>query len=452
VTKEEVPIMSRLVSWFGIVAMVLATTGGAVAGGPPVAAGEDAGGDYIITLRDDVRNPAAVAAEIARRQGLEVTNVFEAVLNGFAARVPAGRAAALRHDDRVVRIDRDLPTRISSTSSERAFVDDLPTGVDRVGGDVAGQGTPPTRAGSPVAVLDTGIAPHTELNVAGGYNCTSKNRKKWQDGHGHGTHVAGIVGARSNGSGVVGVAPGTPLYAVKVLGNNGGGKLSWAVCGLNWTVKRGIKIANMTLGATAPNESADDCRSSSFHQAICRAAAGVRVVVAAGNSGEDAGAKVPAKYSQVVTVSALADSDGCAGGLGAPTSHGDPDDSLATYSNFGAAVDVAAPGSNIRSTWLGGDYKSLSGTSMATPHVAAAYALGWEGAKELGPIPGDGDGHDEGILKLSENNTRCSSSPGPVATDAEGTRDGAAGRAGTKAGNRGSDSAGDRGRSRRHGR
>jgi subtilisin family serine protease len=357
--------------------------------------------DQIVVLRDGVVSAARVgvaAADLARRHRLDVTNTYDTVLRGFAARIPDGELDRLRRDPRVAFVEPDRPTRV--------FAEVLPTGVDRIGADSAAEGEAPTEPGEPVAILDTGIdRDHPDLNVAGGYNCTSRDRRAWGDRYGHGTHVAGIVGAKHNRRGVVGVAPGTPLFAVKVINDRGNGLISWEICGLEWTVKRGITIANMSFGGRSPGDFRDLCDSSAEHLAVCAAAAaGVRMTVAAGNDGEDAGDYTPAMYDQVITVSALVDTDGCAGGDGGVTLDG-PDDALAIFSNRGAVVDVAAPGAAILSTFKNGKYAVFWGTSMAAPHVAGALARGWDGTEEAGPDR-DTDGFAEGILHLSDN-TAC---------------------------------------------
>jgi subtilisin len=389
---------------------------------------EVAPGRYIVLLRPSRGAPQATAAELGRGFGLEVTHVYSRAARGFAAKIPAAKLEGLRSDPRVARI---VPDRVV-----RANAEVLPRGVDRIGADTAAEGAKPTEAGAPVAVIDTGIARHRELNVVGGHNCTSDQPNAWQDGNGHGTHVAGIVGAKNNRQGVVGVAPGTPLYAVKVLNDRGFGLDSWIICGVEWVLTNaaaeGIVAANMSLGAFDPTEDPDDCASYPIHTAICNLVdAGVTVVVAAGNDMQDALEFYPAKYSQVVTVSALSDSDGCTGGVGPLTPKiKDLDDTLAVYSNWGETVDVAAPGTDIRSTWKNGGYETSSGTSMAAPHVTGAVALGWDPAggerettdpnvvdDDLDPndpgvgriwwdteeIPFDPDGVNEGILKLSDN-------------------------------------------------
>ena len=391
--------MSRLLA---LVSLVALAAGLAPAAEPAPAAPR--GGRVYIVLLDDAGvgaagvGAAAAAAGIARSHRAEVTNVYETVVRGFAARVSDDGLAALRRDPRVARVEPDLPVR--------ATADRLPPGVDRIGADNRTEGRLPTTPGVPVAILDTGIDPdHPDLNVAGGYNCTGGDRRAWEDKNGHGTHVAGIVGAENNGRGVVGVAPGTPLWAVKVLDDRGYGSFSQVLCGLDWAARRGIEVANLSLAGYRPAESSTVCGSSILHQGVCSATArGVHIVAAAGNEGSDAREVAPAMYSQVTTVSALVDSDGCAGGRGPITEDG-PDDTLADFSNYGAAVDVAAPGVGIRSTWKGGGYKVESGTSMAAPHVAGAIARGWNGRVEPGPA-GDPDGSAEGIVNLS-GNTAC---------------------------------------------
>jgi subtilisin len=324
---------------------------------------------YIVVLRDDVADRFDNAAAFAESVGVTPTNVYEVVLRGFAADLTEAQARALRRSTLVASVEPDR-TRFALGTPQ--------IGSNRVGADnVNGTGRPPG-AGVPVAVLDTGVSAHADLTLRTGYNCTSTSRGATADGDGHGTHVAGIIGARGSAEGV---APGTPILPVKVLGNDGSGLDSWIICGLDWVAGAGnggvprATVLNMSLGGP-DNESATQCSSSAFHQAVCNAAAkGIQVVVAAGNESMDASLASPSKYSQVITVSALNDTDGCAGGRGASNYEG-ADESRAGFSNYGSVVDYAAPGVGIRSTRPGGGYQTMSGTSMASPHVAALIALG----------------------------------------------------------------------------
>jgi subtilisin family serine protease len=329
-------------------------------------------GQYIITLRKGAE-PTAKARGLARAVGLNVLHVYEHALNGFAARVPDGQLALLQADPDVVSIDEDLEVV--------AFAQTLPTGIDRVDGDLSstqsGDGSGDVNVD--VAVLDTGIdLNHPDLNVVDGKNCINDGPN--DDGNGHGTHVAGTIGAKDDGAGVVGVAPGAQLWAVKVLGNNGIGSISSVICGVDFvTANAGtIEVANMSLGAPAKSKDHERCgekRTTALHNAICESVkAGVTYAVAAGNAGANANNTVPATYNQVITVSALADFDGKPGGNGGSKCN-DKDDTFANFSNYGKDIDLIAPGVCIRSTWNNGGTRVLSGTSMASPHVAGAAAL-----------------------------------------------------------------------------
>lgn len=226
-----------------------------------------------------------------------------------------------------------------------------------------------------VAVIDTGITSNSDLNVVGGVNCLSGRPSNYKDGNGHGTHVAGTIGARDNASGVVGVAPGARLWAVRVLDSNGSGSFSSVICGIDYVASKAstIGIANMSLGGLG---NVGSCTDGGMREAICNAtSAGVTFVVAAGNDSSDTATQAPAAYPEVITVSALADFDGAQGGVGSPSCQYDVDDSFANFSNYGDEVDIIAPGVCITSTWNDGSLVTISGTSMAAPHVAGAAAL-----------------------------------------------------------------------------
>jgi subtilisin family serine protease len=343
---------------------------------------------YVVMLAAGAGDPGAVAAEQAGALGFTVGYVYRSALTGFAADLTPPVLAALRADPRVVAVEADRPLATTAV---------MPAGIDRIDADLsvtAGiDDADRPRVDSDVAVLDTGIdKDHPDLNVAGGFNCAKGHG--FDDRLGHGTHIAGIVGALDDGNGVVGVAPGVRLWAVRVLDDEGRGTTKELLCGVDWVTAtrldadpgNDIDVANLSLGG----EGGDDgqCGQADgdvLHQAICRSvAAGVTYVVAAGNDGADAAHYTPASYDEVITVSALADSDGRPGGLGGPPPcRDDADDSLANFSNHGPDIDLIAPGVCILSTVpVDGKvansprgYGVLTGTSFAAPHVAGAAAL-----------------------------------------------------------------------------
>jgi subtilisin family serine protease len=249
-----------------------------------------------------------------------------------------------------------------------------------------------------VAILDTGIMRRLDLNVVGGHDCLSgfadrsageaSTKEAPSDVSGHGTHIAGIV-AGEGAPGVIGVSPGTPLYAVRVLGVDGSGSDSEVICGLNWVAEHStvddIKVVNMSLGGTGSDDGHCGYRDDDpLHSAICRVtAAGVTVVAAAGNESEDLAESAPAGYGEVLAVTAMADFDGQPGGRGSPPPDckaSNHDDTATRYSNFASPGSpavihtIAAPGECITSDWNDGTRRTISGTSMAAPHIAGLVA------------------------------------------------------------------------------
>lgn len=343
---------------------------------------------YIVVLNDSVRSPGAVADEHARKDGARVSNVFSHALKGYAATIPANRVDDVRNDPRVAAVTPDYEVHALGTAP-LAPGDSIPTGILREG--AAADTTVGTAASSAVAVIDTGIdLTHPDLNAAPGKNCITSGAAP-NDDNGHGSHVSGTIAARNNGSGVVGAVPGTQLYAVKVLNAQGSGDTASVVCGIDWVTANAaalkIKVANMSLGGTGSAlQACSPTMSDAEHWAICNATtAGVTFVVAAGNSGWDfdyaPAPDVPAAYPEVLTVTAMSDSDGKPGAIGgAPTCRtGELDDSYASFSNYaltsgGIAHTIAGPGVCIRSTWMNGGYNTISGTSMATPNAAGVVA------------------------------------------------------------------------------
>jgi subtilisin family serine protease len=357
---------------------------------------------YIVTVRASAADPDIFAARVADRFGGAVRHVYRAAVRGFAAELPRSAAVALAADPDVAGVTPDGPLAAAGQV--------IPTGMRRIHGDLAASSAPGSsdapRIDVDVAVLDSGIdARHPDLNVVGGTDCTGGSG--FDDRYGHGSHTAGIIGALNNTIGVVGVAPGARLWAVKVLDDHGDGTVSDLLCGVDWVTatrlggrgNHGISVANLSVGGSGTDDGhCGQVDGDVLHQAICRSvAAGTTYVAAAGNDHVDASSTIPAAYPEVIAVSALADSDGRAGGSGGPPScrPDEQDDTMASFSNYGKAVTLIAPGVCILSTLPvhgrgrddGDGYGVLSGTSAAAPHVAGAAAL-WL-SKHPGAAPAD---------------------------------------------------------------
>ena len=332
-------------------------------------------GRYIVVLKPGVGDVRATADSLARLHGGRIGFVYEHALAGFSVSLPSAAVEALANNPQVAYVEADAPVSLA--------VQEVPTGVERIfaagNPNLEIDGSDDLRVDVDVAVIDTGVDfQHPDLNVVGGINCATGGpfngtcASGGDDDHYHGTHVAGTISALDNGFGVVGVAPGARIWAVKVLNQRGSGYTSWIVAGIDWVTANAatIEVANMSLGGSGFSQAEYDAIQGAVD-------AGVAFAVAAGNSDADARNYSPAAFDNVLTVSALADFDGLEGGLGATTCRSDKDDTLADFSNWGPAVDVAAPGVCITSTFPleQGEYGMISGTSMASPHAAGALAL-----------------------------------------------------------------------------
>ncbi|HEU4513556.1 MAG TPA: S8 family serine peptidase [Nocardioidaceae bacterium] len=336
-------------------------------------AGSDAAG-YIVVLKDGAA-AGKVAEEHSRRYNADVNHVYRAALKGYSARMSATAADQVREDARVQFVQRDGVVHASAQST--------PTGINRANADASATALidgADERVNVDVAVIDSGVdLDHADLNVytAGAKNCSTG--RSADDGNGHGTHVAGTIGAKDDTNGVVGMAPGARIWPVRVLNNAGSGTWSAVVCGIDYVAANAssIEVANMSLGGTGTDDgNCGRSNNDAMHTAICNAVdAGVTFVVAAGNETDNSANHIPAAYDEVITVSALADFNGLPGGGAASTCRADEDDTIANFSNFGADVDIIAPGVCINSTWKSGGYSTISGTSMASPHVAGGAAL-----------------------------------------------------------------------------
>ena len=369
-----------------------------VAGSMATAGSAAERGRYIVVLEDDA-DARGVSEEHARAQGAQVEFVYEHALNGYSATMSDQAAARIINDPRVASVEVDLPQEASGQT--------LPTGVDRIDGELS-----PTakidgiddRVDVDIAILDSGIdLDHPDLNVVGGVTCSGGGPFKQScktggdDDNGHGSHVAGIAAAKDNTIGVVGVAPGARLHAVKVLDSRGSGYTSWIIAGIDWVTANAstIEVANMSLGGSG--------YTAAYHTAVKNSVAkGVVYMVAAGNEARDvygADAKFgtsddtqPAAFPEVGTISALADADGVPGGLTATSTAfsictENRDDSFACFSNYsrsatnnpvastGGKIDMMLPGYLITSTYSSGRYATVSGTSQASPHAAGMAAL-----------------------------------------------------------------------------
>ncbi|OAR24898.1 hypothetical protein A8W25_14670 [Streptomyces sp. ERV7] len=328
---------------------------------------------YVVVLRDNAAaaDPAALASRFVRDHGGTVGHVYRHALRGFSAVLTPSGAAALRHDPQVRSVEPDHTVRITDQT--------VPTGIQRsyaaANPNLRINGKDDYSVDADIAVIDTGVdAQHPDLNVVSRTNClnsTTCTDNSGTDDHGHGSHVAGIAAARDNGTGVVGMAPGARIWSVKVLDSSGSGQLSGVTAGVDWVAAHAdeIEVANMSLGC-------ENCNNDALSQAISSAVGkGVVFSVAAGNNHKDAKTFFPANHPDVITVSALADFNGAPGGGASSTCRSDQDDTLADFSNFGPTVEIAAPGTCIYSTSKDGGYATLSGTSMAAPHIAGAAAL-----------------------------------------------------------------------------
>jgi len=348
--------------------------------GRAAALANEATHSYIVVLAPEMAGLSEIAgvsvraASLAHAYGGEVGFVYEHALRGFSIEMSPQAAAALARNPQVAYVEADqvvsIDAQTTPTGIQRVFADDNPyldiDGIDDFRVDVD------------VAVIDSGVDfQHPDLNVVGGVTCMSPPCVSGgDDDRYHGTHVAGTIAALDNGFGVVGVAPGARIWAVKVLDSAGNGTSTTAVAGIDWVAAHAatIEVANMSFGGEGWSQATYDAVQGAVN-------AGVAFAAAAGNDAADAAGYWPAAFSNVLTVSGLADFNGAPGGLGssAPCALGmEIDDWRYYYSNYGSVVDVAAPGFCILSSVpaeIGFSYGYGSGTSMASPHAAGALAL-----------------------------------------------------------------------------
>lgn len=342
--------------WMVILAMILAMSLGlSVSAATVPAAAAKAMNRYIVTLTGEDSVARGRIQALVRIQQGKILHEYQ-IIPALAVELPETAAAALARDPAVLRLEPDAIARIAVTELENSW------GVDHIEADLTwpeATGAGVTGAGIDVAVIDTGIdAGHPDLagSVVAGRSFLNNGSEydSYADDNGHGTHVAGTIGARANDAGVIGVAPQVSFFVAKVLDSSGSGYYSDIIAGINWATQKGVDVINMSLGGTADVQAMEDAVNAAY-------AANILVVAAAGNEGGSLRRDTviyPAKYDSVVAVAAT-----------------DSADVRASFSSTGPAVEIAAPGVGIMSTIPGGGYASWSGTSMATPHVAGTAAL-----------------------------------------------------------------------------
>jgi len=361
-------------------------------------------GQYIVVMKGsdsgkfklgDVRQVEEVRSQLVAEAKIapdKIVHKYNNVIAGFTAQLDQAQLDKLRNSDNVDYIEEDRIYTFAPPCGTPnggpcndpgdgdggdggSSTQETPYGITRVNGGV-------TYTGSNVAwVIDSGIdLDHPDLNVdaSRGYNAFTSGRdgKSLDDGNGHGTHVAGTIAAIDNNEGVIGVAAGATVIPVKVLDSRGSGSYSGVIAGVDHVGANGSNgdVANMSLGGPT-SQALDDA-------VLAASSNGIRFVLAAGNESTDANNSSPARVngSNIYTISAM-----------------DSNDDWAYFSNYGnPPVDYAAPGVSINSTWKGGGYNSISGTSMASPHAAGVLLLGNAGTD--GNVNGDPDGNPDPII------------------------------------------------------
>ena len=320
----------------------------------------------------------------ARISKQNVKATFGYALEGFVAILSDEQLFELKNDPRIKSIELDYMITLAPPPGKgpgnggggggTTDPQETPWGVNRVGGAVSG-------VGKTAWIIDSGVdSDHPDLNVdiSRSRSYVTKGKYSIEDGSGHGTHVAGTVAALDNNIGVVGVAPGATIVALRVLDNRGSGSFSWTIQALDYVAANANAgdAVNMSLGPRSRyTDSAVDAA------ALNVASLGIKIAIAAGNSSDDSQFYSPARvnHPNIYTVSAM-----------------DINDNWASFSNFGSPVDYAAPGVNVKSTYKDGGYATLNGTSMASPHVCGMLLLGGNIISD-GFVNGDPDGNPDPI-------------------------------------------------------
>ncbi|MFV0128014.1 S8 family peptidase [Streptomyces sp. HMX112] len=309
-------------------------------------------GSYIVTLDESAADAGTKQGKaVAARYGAKIERTYTSALNGYAVALSEAQAKKLAADPAVDSVVQNRVFTVNGTQPsppswglDRLDQRALPLNQSYTYPDKAGEGVT-------AYVIDTGVRiTHSDFGGRASYGYDAiDNDNTAQDGHGHGTHVAGTVGGNAYG-----VAKKAKIVGVRVLNNSGSGTTAQVVAGIDWVTRNAVKpaVANMSLGGGV-----DSALDTAVRNSI---ASGVTYAIAAGNDGRDASNSSPARVAEAITV-------------GSTTST----DARSSFSNYGSLVDIFAPGSSITSAWNSGDSatNTISGTSMATPHVAGAVAL-----------------------------------------------------------------------------
>lgn len=309
-------------------------------------------GSYIVMLKDDQVGAAAAGKDLAKKYGGEVSKTYSSTINGFSAKgMSETEAKQLAADSSVAKVVQNKTFSINATQ------DNPPSwGLDRIdqtetAGDDAYNYPDHGGEGVTAYVIDTGVnIEHNDFEGRASYGFDAVNGgEDADDGNGHGTHVAGTIAGAEHG-----VAKKADIVAVKVLDDNGSGTTEGVIAGVDWVTENadGPSVANMSLGGGA-----DEALDAAVQKSI---EAGITYSLAAGNESADAGGGSPARVEEAITVASSTDAD-----------------EQSDFSNYGSVVDIYAPGSDITAPWIGGpdETDTISGTSMAAPHVAGAAAL-----------------------------------------------------------------------------
>ena len=356
-------------------------------------------GQYIIVLKDNyagksVRQKLSYDPEMVLLKKViyslfsniklsidDLKQTYSFALDGFTATLSDEQVGLLQKDSRIKSIEQDYLISLGKPNKPKGGgkpnppqpPQEMPWGIIRVGGGL-------NATGKTAWIIDTGVDtnhPDLVVDVARSRNFVTKGKKTIEDGHGHGTHVSGTVAAVDNEIGVVGVAAGATIVALRVLDNRGSGQFSWVIAALDYVAANANigDAANMSLGPGSRfiHTALDDA-------SINVASQGIKLAIAAGNSSDDAIFYSPARanHANIHTVSAM-----------------DINDVFASFSNYGSPVDAAAPGVGVKSTFKDGTYRILSGTSMSAPHVCGLFLLGVINAD--GFVINDPDGNPDPI-------------------------------------------------------